>query len=293
MRANRELLAGYIPVLHAGYIEAFNRHPDAIIGIFNAEILSSVDYLRKDIRALSPEDAKLVINGLGRKAVVMGQSALDAALKEPLIMPDDDISRSLMTANPDSDITLEPVFLRWDRLNTTKLSSITPDRVVRPEGNDPILQALSTERFHSTNWWRHVAAAVVDDHRNIKLIRHSTSLPTEYTSLIESDPRITARKGRLIEQSIDVHAEAMIIAEASRRGIALEGQSIYVSTFPCPNCAKLIALSGISSCYFIDGYSLLDGYSILKNFGVEVVRLDTKLQADDPRTLRPYPTSQS
>jgi len=292
MNKPKELFAGYIPVLHDGYITAFNRHPDATIGVFDSEILDDVSYLRKDIRALSPEDAKRAISGLGKEVIILGRSALQDALKNPIIMPDDDISRTIIAANPQADITTEPVFLRWDRDNSTDPSVVEPDRTVQIDDNDPIIKRLSSEAAQSTNWWRHIGAVILDDDI-IKLSAHNSSLPTEYTSWIEGDPRITAKKGEAIERSIDIHAEARIIAEASKQGISLEGATICVSTFPCPNCAKLIALSGIKSCYFVEGYSMLDGYSVLKDFGVEVVKLEANLEPEDPLTLKDYPTSQS
>jgi len=109
--------------------------------------------------------------------------------------------------------------------------------------------------------------------------------------LIVSDPRITAKKGESIERSIDIHAEARIIADAAKQGVALDGLSMTVNTFPCPNCAKLIALSGIKTCYYIDGYAVVDGYSVLKDFGTEIVKLDVSLKKDDPKTLKPYSIS--
>lgn len=293
MNKPKELFAGYIPVLHDGYITAFNRHPDAAIGVFNDEVLAdNAPYLRKDIRALSPEDAKRAITGLGREALILGRSALQEALRRPIIMPSDDISRAIIAANPEADITTEPVFLRWDRDNSTDPSIITPDRTIQISNNDPIIKRLNSELVQSTNWWRHIGAVILDD-TAIKLSAHNSSLPTEYTSWINGDPRITARKGESIERSIDIHAEARIIAEASKQGIALEGMTICVSTFPCPNCAKLIALSGIKSCYFVEGYSVLDGYSVLKDFGVEVVKLETDLEPEDPQILKAYPSNQS
>lgn len=293
MNKSKELFAGYIPVLHDGYIAAFNRHPDATIGIFNDEILSDTPYLRKDIRALSPEDAKQAIMGLGREVLILGKSALRDALKNPIIMPNDDITRNIITNNPDARITTEPVFLRWDRDNSSETSAITPDRIVQMDSDDPIIKTISQELSQSTNWWRHIGVAVIDDENNIVLSSHNSSLPTEYTTCLDCDPRITARKGESIERSIDIHAEAKAIAEASKKGIALEGTTICVSTFPCPNCAKLIALSGIKSCYYIDGYAMLDGYSILKDFDVEVVKLETKLDPEDPLIFKPYPASRS
>ncbi len=289
--SNPELFAGYIPVIHEGYIEAFSRHPNAEIGIFTNEILENISYLRKDIRALSPEDAKNAITGLGRSAVLMGKSALYEALNKPIIMPDDDITRWIAETYPDADITTEPVFLRWDRDNSSENMLIVPDRIISLDGNDPIVTTLSQELSKSTNWWRHVGAVVVDSEENICLQAHNTSVPTEYTSLIDGDPRITSIRGESIDLSIDMHSEAHIIAEASKKGIALEGSSIFVSTFPCPNCAKLIAQSGLKACYYIDGYAMLDGQSILKDFGVEIVKVNTKLEPEDSRILKPYPTS--
>lgn len=291
MSSKEELFAGYFPVIHEGYIEAFGRHPEATIGIFNNEILAEITYLRKDIRALSPENAKLAIEGLGRQTIIIGRLALENALEKPIVMPDDDISRFIIKKHPYANITTEPVFLRWDRDNSSEQSNIIPDRIITSM-DDEVIKTINREAGFSTNWWRHVSATIFDK-EGICVSGHSSSVPTEYTSWIDGDPRITSKKGEAIERSIDIHAEARIIAEASRQGITLEGKSICVSTFPCPNCAKLIAISGIKSCYFIDGYSMLDGYSILKDFGVEIIKLDIKLQPEDPRILKPYPTSQS
>jgi deoxycytidylate deaminase len=284
-----ELFAGYIPVVHDGYIRAFDRHPDARIGVFNKDILENIPYTRKDIRALNPEDAVQAISGLGREAFVMGQLSLQEALKRPIIMPEDDITRTLIIENPDADITTEPIFLRWDRDNSTEKQAILPDRIVRIDGDDSIIKMLDEEMNQSANWWRHVGSVVIDAENNIILRAHNNSLPTEYTSWIEGDPRITAHKGNEIDRSIDAHSEIVNIAEAARRGIALEGKSIMVTTFPCPYCAKAIAHSGIKSCYFIEGYATLDGQTTLKDAGVEIVKIETELPPEDPRSLKPYP----
>ncbi len=291
MNKKTELFAGYVPVIHDGYIKAIDRHPDAKIGVFNSEILGELPYLRKDIRALSPEDATKAISGLGRKCVIMGQSALNKALNGPIVMPDDDITRMIVEANPNADIITEPIFLRWDRDNSAEKFSLKPDRVVVMDENDPIVAALNEELSRSTNWWRHLGAVIVDSDNNLSLHAHNSSVPTEYTSLIESDPRITAKKGESIERTIDMHAEARIFAEASKHGISLEGCSICVSTFPCPTCAKLIAHSGIKACYYVEGYAMLDGQSILNDFGVEIIKIDTNLGPEDPKILKPYPSS--
>jgi dCMP deaminase len=47
---------------------------------------------------------------------------------------------------------------------------------------------------------------------------------------------------------------------------------MYVTDFPCPPCAKLIAAAGISRLYFREGYAVLDGQDVLDAAGVEVVQ---------------------
>lgn len=42
-----------------------------------------------------------------------------------------------------------------------------------------------------------------------------------------------------------VHAEQNAIADAARRGISVQGAIVYNTHFPCINCAKILAASGI------------------------------------------------
>lgn len=42
-----------------------------------------------------------------------------------------------------------------------------------------------------------------------------------------------------------VHAEQNAICDAARRGVSLEGATVYVTHFPCINCAKILAATGI------------------------------------------------
>lgn len=42
-----------------------------------------------------------------------------------------------------------------------------------------------------------------------------------------------------------VHAEQNAISDAARRGVSLEGATVYITHFPCINCAKILAAAGI------------------------------------------------
>jgi dCMP deaminase len=49
---------------------------------------------------------------------------------------------------------------------------------------------------------------------------------------------------------------------------------MYVTDFPCPPCAKLIAGAGIAKLYFRSGYAVLDGQEVLEAAGVELLKVD-------------------
>ena len=50
------------------------------------------------------------------------------------------------------------------------------------------------------------------------------------------------------------HAEMSAICDAARLGRALSGSTLYVTTFPCHNCAKHIVASGIDRVVFVEPY---------------------------------------
>ncbi len=51
-----------------------------------------------------------------------------------------------------------------------------------------------------------------------------------------------------------VHAGQNAISDAARRGISLEGATIYITHFPCINCAKILAASGIRLIKYRNDY---------------------------------------
>jgi len=52
-----------------------------------------------------------------------------------------------------------------------------------------------------------------------------------------------------------VHAEMAALIDGARRGVAVNGHTMYVTTFPCHNCAKHIIAAGIRKVVFLEPYS--------------------------------------
>ncbi|WP_143178014.1 anti-phage dCTP deaminase [Cystobacter ferrugineus] len=64
------------------------------------------------------------------------------------------------------------------------------------------------------------------------------------------DSRVT----NLIEFMRPVHAEMAALMEAARRGVSVQGSVMYVTTFPCHECARHIIAAGISRVVYVDPY---------------------------------------
>ena len=66
---------------------------------------------------------------------------------------------------------------------------------------------------------------------------------------------LTTRLGDLTEFGRAMHAEMSAILDAARNGRPVAGTSLYVTTFPCHNCARHIVGAGIRNCVFLAPYA--------------------------------------
>lgn len=274
----KKYIVAYIPVLHSGYISFLNRHKDAdALFLFGEEIIGIFDWLaRKDVRAVSPRIMKDALVALGVVPVeILDLVTISSLIKaQPLIiMPDEDEARAVARQYfPDLAVTFENVFLRWDKSRSLKTIDPVAVEVTSRERDVHFIGQAFSEAGRSSDWWRQIGALIVKD-GEVVLVGHNRHVPTERTPYEIGDPRGFFRKGVNIDLSTALHAEAGLIAEAARRGISLEGSSLYVTTFPCPTCAKLIAYSGVKRCYFSEGYAVLDGESILADNDVALLQV--------------------
>ena len=84
----------------------------------------------------------------------------------------------------------------------------------------------------------HVGCVIVSGGQNCNRI-----IAAGYNGFLPGAPhRSRVRDGH---EQATVHAEQNAIADAARRGVILDGASIYVTHFPCINCAKVLTAAGI------------------------------------------------
>ena len=71
-----------------------------------------------------------------------------------------------------------------------------------------------------------------------------------------------------------LHAEANAITKVAQSNNSSRGATLYVTTSPCIECAKLIIQAGIKRVVFGEIYRITDGIELLKRAGIECVQLE-------------------
>ena len=67
-----------------------------------------------------------------------------------------------------------------------------------------------------------------------------------------------------------LHAESNAIAKLARSSQSGRDASLFVTTAPCLDCAKLIYQSGISNVYYRDSYRNMAGLDFLEKSGINI-----------------------
>lgn len=272
----------YMPVLHQGYLDLLDRHADADeLYLWGNNVRAEFRPLQKDIRGIGSwcmvEALRALRDRWAFKVIdVMDEPDDLLRLRQyaQLVMLPDEVSTQMAAILSLTNVTYDNAFLRWhsDRIRTP--AEVTPDRYsTRDHLPRGVLALAEAERDQSADWWRQIGGVLWLADETVVGSAHNHHVPDEYQPYIDGDPRASASRGELIDLSTAIHAEVELIAQAARRGVALAGSSMLVTTFPCPTCAKLIGAAGIKTCYFLDGYSMLDGERVLRHFGVELVKL--------------------
>ncbi|NLX79996.1 MAG: dCMP deaminase family protein [Proteiniphilum sp.] len=71
-----------------------------------------------------------------------------------------------------------------------------------------------------------------------------------------------------------LHAEANAITKVARSNNSSEDATLYVTSSPCIECAKLIIQAGIRRVVYADSYRLSDGVDLLKQVDIELVEIN-------------------
>jgi len=267
----------HVPVIHQGYLQLFKRREnEKTLYIIGEELIKEFPLLEHEIRRVSPPQVKKMIDCLKifETVEVVTKKTLTKLEGQRLISADEDELKTLIEKYlPDSDVTYDHAFLRWDARNVRNQEVVNPDLVISHDKFKSLVMARAKRQASkSADWFRQVGAVLVKD-RKILASSFNKRQPTPHAGYTEGDPRNFLALGEDTHLRNVLHAEQAVIAEAAKNGIKAQDADLYVTTFPCPDCAAVIAEAGIRRCFFSEGYFQLDGEKILKRAGVKIIKV--------------------
>lgn len=80
-------------------------------------------------------------------------------------------------------------------------------------------------------------------------------------------------QGREIEKVCSVHAEANAIALAARQGTAIDGATMFITSFPCLICIRSIIAAGIKKVVYMNDFYKPHHEELFKKNGIKVEKI--------------------
>ncbi len=110
---------------------------------------------------------------------------------------------------------------------------------------------------------RQVGALIVKDKMIISDGYNGT--PSGFENICEDENGIT--------KPYVLHAEANAITKVAKSANNCNGSTLYITSSPCIECAKLIIQAGIRRVVYSDSYRLEEGLELLRRVGIECVHV--------------------
>lgn len=298
----------YIPVIHQGYIDFLNKYYDADVFILSRtffklfannasddEEKAEMNALERDLRAVSPDTMIKILSFISEnaRAQYVGRSIMvwypnsDLAILsgyDEIVLPNEPVSHmfkkmslQILIDHFGIKVNFEETFLRWTMPKSLSKFAVGEDETItllelQQMGFMSFLEKAQEEAKKSPDWWRQIGAVLVKEGKQL-LTAYNRHLPHYLETAFGSDPRSNFNAGEAIDCSVAGHAEATLISKAAGRGICTDGCDLFVTTFPCINCANLIASANIKRVFFVEGYSQTTSADTLRSAGVELVRV--------------------
>jgi dCMP deaminase len=146
----------------------------------------------------------------------------------------------------------------------------------RPSFDSVYMDVVDTIARRSTCLRKHVGAVVTIEHR---ILSHGyNGVPSGHEHCCDTGVCLKEHMGTE-EYKVCVHAEQNAICQCAKRGLAVEGATVYVNADVCITCAKLMISSGVVRCVVRrDHKGSSDGVELLRKCGVEVAEWTDEAQ---------------
>ncbi len=269
----------YMPVIHQGYVSLIERHQPVDVILLSAQNLKSIDQViadqfSRDIRTIPTHEVAAYLHCKFPALNIREFEEVENLTRfNVLVMPDEDISRILAAkVSSSTSVVFDNAFLRWDWRNTNTPKEVVADYKISTSDLDKELMGIAqNEAQKSSDFWRQVGALI--PLKEGFLVAYNEHLPTSMEPYETGDMRLIMKPGEKPEICGAIHAEKALFAKALRKGIALYGEDMYVTTFPCLPCAQMISRVGIKRLFFKEGYSNQNAVELLRAAKVEIIQV--------------------
>ena len=123
------------------------------------------------------------------------------------------------------------------------LSKYDPKKYDRLNWDDYFISQALLTSFRSPSEKLQVGAIIVRDNRIITTGYNGYFPNAPHQSISVDDHEVNT-----------VHAEQNALAEAAKRGVSVNGSIMYITHYPCINCAKMIIACGITQVKYLNDY---------------------------------------
>jgi dCMP deaminase len=279
-----KILILYMPVLHRGYLEFFEKIQPGSIALLSEEVLrdlpQGLEYITKkdSIRAVHSFQMAKVLSAITSAKIFWADEMMLSGFSftgGEVLMPDEDVSRAVAERYFDKGkVAFIPGFkLRYHRNNVEEKKLLVPDRRVPISALDrEIMEVAEGVAVRSPDWYRQVGGALAMEEKLI--VGYNEHVPHEQIAATFGDPRSIFKSGVRTDLSLGDHCEHVLIGEAARLGISTDGSSLYITDFPCLPCSRLVVRAGVRKIFYRNpSYGLLDADQYLRIKKVELVEV--------------------
>jgi dCMP deaminase len=272
-------LVAYIPVLNQRHLDWFAKHQGANLYLISRDMAIQLDPREaRNVGAIPTPMMQCFISSIPcfLSSVWILNDDLVPKYGNKIILEDNSICREFAKRlSPSAECSFEMTWSRWDMSAVKRQQPLIPDCVISSDEID-VLRIAETEKIasRSPDLWRQIGVIAFRD-KEILGIGWNEHFPTEYETDMFGDPRINFDAGDPAgaEVYLSLHAEEYLAGFCARDGISLKGASVYINTFPCGRCARMLSISGIKELFFREGSSFLKGFEILQNAGIKIVQV--------------------
>lgn len=148
------------------------------------------------------------------------------------------------------------------------------------EYNDDYFMTMADEYSTYSNCRRHVGAVITIN--NQVLVTGYNAAPNGLASCTELGGCMRQKdnipSGTKQEYCRAVHAEQNAIIEAATKGISIKGGTLYVTTYPCSICARMIINCDIKRIVYKGDYQDENSHKMLSESGITVEKYESKVK---------------